>query len=135
MPVRVDESCMYTENHEWVRMEGDEAYTGITDFAQDALSDIVYVELPPVGDTFEQGEVYGVVESVKAASDCYLPLAGEILEVNEELEVSPELVNENPYGEGWFVRFSIEDPDQIDDLMDPDTYKEFAERAQEEGTY
>ncbi|MEA3407303.1 MAG: glycine cleavage system protein GcvH [Chloroflexota bacterium] len=135
MPVQVDENCLYTESHEWLRIEGEEAYTGITDFAQDSLSDVVYVELPDVGDTFEQGEPYGVIESVKAASDCYLPLAGEILEVNEELEVSPELVNEDPYGEGWFVRFKIEDPDQINDLMDPDTYKEYAEKAQEEGTH
>ena len=135
MPVKVDESCLYTESHEWVRMEANEAYTGITDFAQDSLSDIVYVELPSVGDTFEQGEAYGVVESVKAASDCYLPLAGEILEVNEKLEVSPELVNEDPYGEGWFVRFRVENPDQMNDLMDPDTYQEYAEKAQEEGTH
>jgi len=135
MPVKVDESCMYTESHEWVRMEGEEAYAGITDFAQDNLSDVVYVELPSVGDTFEQSEAYGVVESVKAASDCYLPLAGEILEVNEELEVSPELVNEDPYGEGWFVKFRIEDSDQANDLMDPDTYQAYAEEAQEEGTY
>ncbi|MFO7917893.1 MAG: glycine cleavage system protein GcvH [Anaerolineae bacterium] len=135
MSVKVDETCMYTENHEWVRVEGDEAYTGITDFAQDNLSDIVYVELPSVGDRFEQGEVYGVVESVKAASDCYLPLAGEILSVNEELEISPELVNEDPYGEGWFVTLRVENPDQINALMDPDTYKEYAEKAQEEGTY
>ncbi len=135
MPVKVDETCMYTENHEWIRVEGDEAYTGITDFAQDSLSDIVYVELPSVGDRFEQGEVYGVVESVKAASDCYLPLAGEILSVNEKLEISPELVNEDPYGEGWFVTIKVEDPDQINELMDPDTYKEYAEKAQEEGTY
>lgn len=135
MSVKVDETCMYTENHEWVRLEGDEAYAGITDFAQDALSDIVYVELPLPGDRFEQGEIYGVVESVKAASDCYLPLAGEIVKVNEELEISPELVNEDPYGKGWFVRFRVENPDQTDDLMDPKTYKDFAEKAQEEGTY
>ncbi|MFP3895963.1 MAG: glycine cleavage system protein GcvH [Anaerolineales bacterium] len=130
MPVKVDETCMYTENHEWVRVEGDKARTGITDFAQDSLSDIVYVELPSIGDRFEQGQIYSVVESVKAASDCYLPLTGEILSVNEELEINPELVNEDPYGEGWFVTFKIEDSDQINDLMDPDTYREYAEKAQ-----
>jgi len=133
MAVKVDPNCRYTKSHEWVRVDGEHAYTGITDYAQNQLSDIVYVELPEPGDSFGRGEVYAVVESVKAASDCYLPIAGEIADVNEELEDSPEMVNEDPYGDGWFVRIVIEDPDEIEDLMDADTYRTFAEEAEAEG--
>jgi len=133
MPVKVDSRCRYTKTHEWVRVEGEYGYAGITDYAQQQLSDIVYVELPEVGDTFGQGEVFGVVESVKAASDCYMPIAGEITELNEELVDSPELVNQDPYGEGWFVKFLIEDEEELDSLMNPDAYKAFAEKALQEG--
>ncbi|MBC7237625.1 MAG: glycine cleavage system protein GcvH, partial [Chloroflexi bacterium] len=97
--------------------------------------DIVYVELPEVGDSFSKGEAYGVVESVKAASDTYLPVAGEIVEINEELEDSPELVNQDPYGDGWFVRILIEDPDELEDLMDAEEYRQFAEEAEAEGEH
>lgn len=133
MPVKVDSRCRYTKTHEWVRVEGDDAYAGITDYAQQQLSDIVFVEMPEIGDSFEKGEVFGVVESVKAASDVYLPVAGEIVELNEELEDSPDLVNRDPYGDGWFVKFVVEDPDELDSLMDAEAYQEFAERALEEG--
>lgn len=133
MAVKVDPRCLYTKSHEWVRAEGEYAYSGITDYAQEQLSDIVYVELPEIGDSFSQAEVYGVVESVKAASDCYLPIAGEILETNEELEDSPELVNTDPYGDGWFVRLIIEDPDELGNLMDAESYREYAERTLEQG--
>lgn len=135
MPIKVDGRCRYTKTHEWIRVEGDEAYVGITDYAQQQLSDIVFVEMPEVGDSFEKGEVFGVVESVKAASDVYLPVAGEIVELNEELEDSPDLVNRDPYGDGWFVRFVIEDPDELDALMDAESYEKFAERALEEGAH
>ena len=118
MAKKVDPRCRYTKAHEWVRVEGEYAYTGITDYAQQQLSDIVFVEVPEIGDTFSKGEVFGVVESVKAASDCYMPIGGEIAEVNEELEDSPELVNRDPYGDGWFVKFIVEDPDELDGLMD-----------------
>ena len=133
MAIRVDERCRYTKTHEWVRVEGENACAGITDYAQEQLSDIVYVEMPEVGDSFSKGEVFCVIESVKAASDCYLPVGGEIIEVNEELLDSPELANQNPYGEGWFVKFVVEDPDELDDLMDAEAYARHAERALEEG--
>lgn len=135
MPVKVDARCRYTKTHEWVRVDGDEGFVGITDYAQQQLSDIVYVEMPEVGDSFEKGEVFGVVESVKAASDVYLPVAGEIVELNPELEDSPDLVNRDPYGEGWFVKFVVEDADELDGLMDARAYQQFAERALEEGAH
>jgi glycine cleavage system H protein len=135
MPIKVDSRCRYTKTHEWIRVEGDEAYVGITDYAQEQLSDIVFVEMPEVGDSFEKSEVFGVVESVKAASDVYLPVAGEIVELNAELEDSPDLVNRDPYGDGWFVRIVIDDPDELESLMDPEAYRKHAERAQEEGAH
>jgi len=133
MAIRVNEQCRYTKTHEGVRVEGEDAYAGISDYAQEQLSDIVYVEMPEMGDSFSKGEVFCVVESVKAASDCYLPAGGEIIEVNEELLDSPELVNRDPYGEGWFVKFVVEDLHELDDLMDAEAYARYAERALEEG--
>jgi glycine cleavage system H protein len=123
--MRFDPECKYHREHEWLRIEGDEGVIGVSDYAQDALSDVVYVELPEVGDTFERDAVFGVVESVKAASDVYMPVSGEILEINEELEDSPELVNEDPYGAAWFVRIAITDPAEVDDLMDAQGYEEY----------
>lgn len=126
--MKFDPNCLYTENHEWVRVEGDEGVSGITDYAQSELSDIVYVELPEPGDTLDQGEVFATVESVKAAADCYMPVGGEILAVNEELEGSPELVNSDPYGEAWFIRFTIADPAELDELMDVAAYEAFCKK-------
>ena len=124
--LRYDESCRYTETSEWVRpLDDGKAVVGLTDYAQDQLSDIVYVELPEVGDMFEQSEAYAVAESVKATSDCYLPVGGEITAVNEELEASPQLVNEDPYGEGWFVELEVSDPSELDSLMDATAYEAF----------
>lgn len=123
--MKVDSSCKYDEEHEWIRVEGDEGVIGISDYAQDQLSDVVYVELPEVGDTFDRGDILAVVESVKAASDVYMPITGEVLEINDALEDSPELVNQDPYGEAWFVRVSIEDPTELDELMDAKAYKAF----------
>jgi glycine cleavage system H protein len=124
--LRYDDSCHYTKTSEWVRpLDDSKAVVGLTDYAQDQLSDIVYVELPEVGDMFEQSEAYAVAESVKATSDCYLPLGGEITAVNEELEASPQLVNEDPYGEGWFVEFVMSDPAELDGLMDAIAYEAF----------
>ncbi len=133
MPVKVHPKCRYTKSHEWVRVEGDYGYVGITDYAQQQLSDIVYVEMPELGDSFAKGEVFGTVESVKAASDCFLPVAGEIVEINEELDASPDLVNKAPYDEGWFVKILIEDPDEVESLMDAAQYEKYAERALQEG--
>ena len=125
--MKIDPNGRYTETHDWIRVEGDEGTVGITDYAQNELSDIVYVELPETGDSFGKGEAYGSVESVKAASDCYLPAGGEVLAMNETLEDSPELVNSDPYGGGWFVRIKIADPAELDDLMDAEAYKAFCE--------
>ncbi len=129
--MKLDPSCKYHKEHEWIRVEGDEGVIGISDYAQDQLSDVVYVELPEVGDTFEREDVFAVVESVKAASDIYMPVAGEILEINEVLEDSPELVNQDPYGEAWLVRITITDPAELDDLMDMEAYKAYIESLEE----
>jgi glycine cleavage system H protein len=125
--MKLDPGCKYHEEHEWIRVEGDEGVIGITDYAQEQLSDVVFVELPEEGDTFERGSVVAVVESVKAASDVYMPVGGEILESNEGLEDSPELVNQDPYGEAWFVRIAIADPAELEDLLDADAYQEYVE--------
>jgi len=129
--MKLDPEARYTENHEWGRLVDDEVVCGITDHAQETLSDIVYVELPMVGDVFDTGEAYGVVESVKAASDLYAPVSGEVTAVNEELEAAPELVNQDPYGEGWTIRLEPSDPDELEDLMTADEYETFVE--EEEG--
>jgi glycine cleavage system H protein len=129
--MKIDPDCRYNQEHEWIRAEGDEAVVGISDYAQDQLSDVVYVELPEVGDTFDQGEVFAVVESVKTASDVYMPVSGEILEINEKLEDSPELVNEDPYGQAWFVRITITDPAELDDLMDAGEYEAYLKELDE----
>ena len=123
--MKFDTSCKYDQEHEWIRVEGDEGIVGISDYAQDQLSDIVYVELPEVGDTFERGDIFATVESVKAASDIYMPVGGEILEINELLADEPELVNQDPFGKAWFVRISIADPSELDDLMDVEAYEAF----------
>lgn len=128
----VDESLRYTDTHDWVRVEGDTATLGITEYAQDQLSDIVFVELPLVGDVFEQGQVYAVVESVKAASDCYAPVSGEVLETNQDLESTPALVNQDPYGMGWFVKVRMSDPAQVDGLRDAASYSALLKQLAEE---
>jgi glycine cleavage system H protein len=117
----------YTEEHEWIRVEGDEATVGITDFAQGQLGDIVFVELPEAGRQVTKGGEAAVVESVKAASDVYAPVDGEIVEPNPALGDDPALVNSDPEGEGWFFRLRLADPSQLDGLMDADSYKAFAD--------
>lgn len=113
----------YRETHEWVRNEGDGTVTvGITDYAQDSLGDIVYVELPTVGDELDTGQEAGVVESVKAASDIYAPVAGTVVAINEALEDNPEIINASPYGDGWFYRLRVADPDELENLLDADGY-------------
>ena len=113
----------YTKDHEWVRIEGDIATVGITDFAQKELGDIVYVEVETIGETIEAGEVFGTVEAVKTVSDLFMPLTGEILEFNSELESSPEMVNESPYESGWMVKVKVTG-ELPTDLMDAEAYKE-----------
>ena len=129
--MKLDPEARYTESHEWARMDAEEVTCGVTDHAQETLSDVVYVELPMVGDVFDAGDPYGIVESVKAASDLYAPVGGEVVAVNEELESAPELVNQDPYGEGWMIRLEPSDPDELGDLMDADEYETFVE--EEEG--
>jgi len=118
----IPEGLKYTKEHEWLRLEGDEAVFGISDHAQEALGDIVFVELPELGRSFEAEEAIAVVESVKAVSDVYAPAAGEIIAVNEALESAPELVNSDPYGEGWIARIRLADPVRLAGLMDAETY-------------
>jgi glycine cleavage system H protein len=131
--MKIDKDCRYVKTHEWVRVDGDEATVGITDYAQQQLSDVVYVELPEMGDVFEKGEVFATVESVKAAADVYMPIGGEITEVNEELEDAPQLVNEDPFGAAWFVRFTASDLSELDDLMDAEAYVKFVAEEETEG--
>ncbi|MEJ2412343.1 MAG: glycine cleavage system protein GcvH [Anaerolineales bacterium] len=115
---------IYTEDDEWIRVEGDVATMGITDYAQDQLSDIVFVEIVAFeGDELEQGETCAVVESVKAAADVYMPVSGEIVATNESLADTPEKINEDPYGDAWLVKIKMSNPDELDDLMDADGYK------------
>lgn len=113
----------YTKDHEWIRIEGDIATVGITDFAQGELGDIVYVEIETVGETVAREEVFGTVEAVKTVSDLFMPLTGEVLELNAKLEGEPELVNKDPYGDGWMVRVKISDLSEVDGLLSADAYK------------
>ena len=129
--MKIDQEARYSDEHEWVRAEGDLFVYGISDFAQDQLSDIVYLEPPEVGDTFEKGDTIGVVESVKAAADLYLPIGGEIVEVNEALVDAPEVMNSDPYGEAWIVKFKAADAGEFESLMVAEDYQKFAEEAHE----
>lgn len=122
------EELRYTEEHEWVLVEDDIATIGITDFAQDQLGDVVFVELPEIGDELEAGKTFGVVESVKAVSDVYSPLTGEVVEVNDELPDEPEMVNNSPYEDGWMVKLRIASKDELDGLMDASDYQDFIEQ-------
>lgn len=124
--MNLPEGLLYTEEHEWVRAEDGVYAVGITHFAQEALGDIVYVELPEEGESFGKGDEFGVVESVKAVSDIYMPLAGEIVEVNLELEDTPELINEAPY-DAWIVKIKVADASQVEELFDTESYKVFLE--------
>lgn len=121
------DNLKYTKDHEWIKIDGDTATIGITDFAQSELGDIVYVEVETVGETLDKDEVFGTVEAVKTVSDLFLPLTGEILEFNETLEDEPEMVNEEPYEKGWMVKIKISNQDEIKDLMDAETYKSHIE--------
>ncbi len=118
----VPSNLRYTKDHEWVRVEGEQATLGITAYAADQLGDIVFVELPEVGRSLEQAAVFGVVESVKAVSDLFAPVSGEVVAINAALATNPELVNSSPYDDGWMVRIRVGDPTQLDDLLGPDAY-------------
>ena len=122
----------FTKEHEWIKADGDIATVGISDYAQKELGDVVYVELPPVGDSFGRGDACSNIESVKAVSDIYAPLSGEITEVNEVLESKPEQINTDPYGEGWIFKLKIEDPGELNDLMSAAAYDEYLKGILEE---
>ena len=113
----------YTSEHEWIRVEGDEAYVGITDSAQSELGEIVFIDVPTEGETVGQGEVFGSIEAVKTVSDLNMPVTGEVLEINGALDAQPELVNNDPYGEGWIIKISVKDPAELDSLMDAAAYE------------
>lgn len=115
----------FSKEHEWVKVEDDIAAVGISDYAQKELGDVVYVELPPVGDTFAKGDACSNIESVKAVSDLYAPVSGEVVEVNEELEDKPENINHDPYGAGWIFKIKFENADELNDLMSYDKYEEY----------
>ncbi len=114
----------YTKDHEWIRLEGTEAYIGITDFAQRELGDIVYIDINTVGQEVEQNEVFGTVEAVKTVSDLFMPVTGTVTEINPKLDGAPELVNTDPYGEGWMVKIAVKSLEQFDDLLSAEAYKE-----------
>jgi glycine cleavage system H protein len=121
----------YTREHEWVLIEGNQATVGVTDFAQHELGEVVFVELPKIGDTVTKDEPFGVVESVKAASDVYAPVSGEVAETNDDLVSSPELINDDPYGDAWLIRVEMSDPVEIEHLMTAEDYKEYVEEEGE----
>ena len=113
----------YTSEHEWIRVEGDEAFVGITDYAQSELGEIVFIDVPTLGEIVAQGDVFGSIEAVKTVSDLNMPVSGEVLEINEALDAAPELVNNDPYGEGWIIRISVKDASELDKLMDAAAYQ------------
>ena len=119
------ENLKYSKDHEWILVDGDKATIGITDFAQSELGEIVYVDVESEGETIDKNEVFGSIEAVKTVSDLIIPVTGEVLEFNEELEDSPELVNTDPYGEGWIIKITVEDAADLDDLLDAAAYKKF----------
>ena len=121
--MNIPANLKYTKDHEWIKIENNIATIGITDFAQGELGDIVYVDVDTLDDTVEEGEVFGSVEAVKTVSDLFMPLTGEVIEFNEALEDAPELVNSDPYGEGWMIKIKILDTTQIQNLLDAETYK------------
>lgn len=125
--MEVLKNLLYTEDHEWVKVEGDKAYIGITDFAQKSLGSLVYIELPEVDSDFEKGDSFAVIESVKAASDSYMPISGKVLEVNEEVVDNPESVNDAPY-DNWFICVEISNTDELENLMKPEDYEKLCHK-------
>jgi glycine cleavage system H protein len=116
------ESLLYTKDHEWLRVEGEFAYVGITDFAQGELGDIVFVEIETLGETLKKEEVFGTIEAVKTVSDMFMPVSGEVVEVNPYLESTPDVVNKDPYGNGWMIKIRITDPDEVSELLSSEKY-------------
>jgi glycine cleavage system H protein len=122
--MNIPQNLKYTKDHEWIRVEGKEGYIGITDYAQGELGDIVFIEIETLDETLEKEEVFGTVEAVKTVSDLFMPVSGRIIEVNSKLQDNPELVNKDPYGDGWMVKVVIEKTDELNELMDASAYKQ-----------
>jgi len=122
--MNVPENLKFTKDHEWIRVEGNEAFIGVTDFAQGELGDIVFIEVETEGETLDKEEVFGTIEAVKTVSDMFMPLSGEVLEFNEKLEDAPELVNSDPYGDGWIIKVNIAEASELEDLLTAEQYKE-----------
>ena len=121
--MNIPANLKYTSEHEWIRQEGDIAYVGITDYAQEQLGDIVFVDIQTLGETVNKDEVFGAIEAVKTVADALMPLTGEVIEVNEELEAEPQAVNTDPYGKGWMIKVKIANPAEIEELLDADAYE------------
>lgn len=120
--MNVPGNLLYTKDHEWLRIEGNMAYAGVTDFAQGELGDIVFIEIETLGETLAKGEAFGTIEAVKTVSDMFMPVSGEVLEVNPALEESPDVINKDPYGKGWMVKIKITNPSEVKDLLTPEKY-------------
>ncbi len=125
--MEIKSELKYTKDHEWVKVEGDQAIIGITDYAQGELGDIVYVEIEALGEDLKKEEIFGSVEAVKTVSDLFLPVSGKITEMNEELEDNPELINEDPYEKGWIIKMEIQNPAELEELLDSDSYKDLVD--------
>jgi len=125
--MNIPENLKYTKDHEWIKVDGDKAYVGITDYAQNELGDIVFVEIETEGENLGKEEVFGTVEAVKTVSDIFMPISGEVMEVNPKLEDSPEIINNDPYGAGWLIKVKISDQSELDDLLEASKYKELIE--------
>lgn len=123
----IKENLKYTKDHEWISVEGDEVTIGITDFAQGELGDIVFVEVETIGESLDQEEVFGTIEAVKTVSDLFMPVSGEVIAFNEELEASPEMINQDPYGKGWIIKAKMTDPSDLDRLLSSEDYKNMVE--------
>lgn len=121
--MNIPSNLKYTKDHEWLRVEGNTGYVGVTDFAQGELGDVVFIEIETVGETLKKEEVFGTIEAVKTVSDMFMPVSGEILEVNPALEETPDVVNKDPYGKGWMVKINITNPSEVNDLLTPEKYK------------
>jgi len=125
--MNIPENLKYTKDHEWIRIEGDEAYVGITDYAQGELGDIVFLEIETEGEELAKEEVFGTIEAVKTVSDMFMPIGGEVVEVNEKLEDTPEVVNKDPYGDGWLIKIKLSDKSEIEELLEASAYKNLLE--------
>jgi len=121
--MNIPENLKYTKDHEWVKIDGDTATVGVTDFAQEQLGDVVFVEVETEGESLQKGDVFGTIEAVKTVSDMYMPIRGELAEINPKLEDAPDTVNEDPYGEGWMIKIKVDNKDELNDLLSADDYK------------